>query len=474
MGYFLNSIDQNAQALSSFGLTVKQAKIYLALVSLGTSAVGDISKLSKVRREEVYRILPKLEKMGLIEKTLSTPVKLKGAPIENALSILIRNEEENAKNRIIDLTKRKEEFLQNYRTGTKSASMGDGDQFSLSSEKAVSLSKAQSLIDAAQTQLDYIASREKVLQFFKFFSDSLKQAANRGIRFRVISNSPKGEDELPLIINQLFGNKNNVSIRYLEQLPNHFLIMDNQEVLIATSTSGYLCDKPILWSNNVPHVTVYKKLFDEMWASSVESVALNVNSDIERLRRFITQMNAPQHKILMYETMEAKFVVLTNYVKIGLESGEAVVYVCSESSVEEVTTAFKQSGLDTDRYQKSGALTVIDYTQYYLIDGCFDIATTAKLCREYYTKTLSKGFKGLRIAAEMSCFFKHNLMMDLVDYESSLHKSEQIPIIAVFGYRASQLMSANKPINVYSELVKAHGAVMFSWIDKKLGRVAIS
>src|SRR3989304_7985009 len=85
--YFLSSIEQKAETLSSFGLTVKQAKVYLTLVFLGTSVVGEISKLPKVRREEVYRVMPKLEKMGLIEKTLSTPVKLKATSVENALSI---------------------------------------------------------------------------------------------------------------------------------------------------------------------------------------------------------------------------------------------------------------------------------------------------------------------------------------------------------------------------------------------------
>lgn len=443
-------------------------------MNLGTSAVGEISKLSKVRREEVYRILPKLEKMGLIEKTLSTPVKLKATPVENALSILIRNEEENAKNHIIDLSKKKVEFLEHFKTGSKSVNIGDGEQFSLSSEKAVSLSKIQFLIDNAKTQIDYVASREKIVQFLKFFADSLKQATSRGVKLRVISNSPKAEDELRLIVNQLFDNKNNVSIRYLEQLPNHFLIMDSGEVLIATSTSGYLADKPILWSNNVPHIMVYKKLFDEMWSSSVESVALNISSDVERLRRFTSQLKAPQHNILMYESIEAKFAVLIDYVKIGLESNEAVVYVCSESSVEEVTAAFKQSGLDPARYQRSGALMIIDYTQYYLIDGCFDAGVTAKLCRAYYDKVRSKGFLGLRIVAELACFFKHNLVAELVDYEHSLHKGELEPIVALYAYRASQLMSANKPINVYSELVKNHGTVMFSLIDKKLGRVAIS
>ena len=278
----MNSIEQNAEALSSFGLTLKQAKVYLSVVFLGTAVVGEISKHSKVRREEVYRILPKLKKMGLIEKTLSTPVQLKATPVENALSILIRNEEENAKNRIIELTAKKEQFLEHFRTSSKETKLG-GDQFSLTSEKAVTLGKINSLIDSAQTQIECIASREKVLQFAKYFSESINEALERGVKLKVISNHPKDADDLPVIINRLFTHKNAISVRYLENLPNHFIIIDNKEVLTATSTEGYLADYPLLWSNNKPHVMVYKKLFEDLWDSSVALVALNVNTDVERL-----------------------------------------------------------------------------------------------------------------------------------------------------------------------------------------------
>ena len=471
----MNSIEQNAEILSSFGMTIKQAKVYLALVFLGTAAVGEISKLSKVRREEVYRILPKLEKMGLIEKTLSTPVKLKATSVENALSILIRNEEENAKNRIVELTAKKEEFLEHFRTSSKEAKLGNGDQFSLTSEKAVALGKANSLIDAAQIQIEYIASREKMLQFVKYFSESLIEAVDRGVRFRLISNPPKGEDELRDVISRVFADKKSVSIRYSESLPNHFLVIDNKEVLIATSTAGYLADNPLLWSNNLPHVMVYKKLFEDLWDSSVELVSLNINTEIERLRRFVKQMKPARHDILLYETTEAKLKVLLNYLKYGLDNGEAAVYVCSESSVEEVTAAMKQFGIDTAKYQKSGALKVLDYTQHYIVDGRFDIDNTEKLWRSYYDEAISKGFKGLRAAGETALFFKHNLVKELVDYEKSLHKTASTtPMIAIYAYRADQLMRPNNPVNVYSELVKSHGNVLFSWIDKELGRIAIS
>ena len=54
--------------LTDFGLTPYQAKIYLAAVKLGPSAAGKLAKVAGVRREEVYRTLPKLEKAGLIER----------------------------------------------------------------------------------------------------------------------------------------------------------------------------------------------------------------------------------------------------------------------------------------------------------------------------------------------------------------------------------------------------------------------
>src|SRR4030042_6363570 len=115
--------------------------------------------------------VPKLEKMGLIEKNLSTPVKLKATPVENALSLLIRIEEENAKKRIEELTAKKETFLGNMRANSQETKIGNGDQFSLTSEKAVVLSRFESLIEGSKKELNYCASREKILKFVKYFSE---------------------------------------------------------------------------------------------------------------------------------------------------------------------------------------------------------------------------------------------------------------------------------------------------------------
>ena len=60
--------DENTDLLLGLGLSLNQARVYLAILKLEKTTVGQVAKFSKVRREDVYRLLPSLEKMGLIER----------------------------------------------------------------------------------------------------------------------------------------------------------------------------------------------------------------------------------------------------------------------------------------------------------------------------------------------------------------------------------------------------------------------
>ena len=69
--------DENTDLLLGLGLTLNQAKVYLAILKLQKTTVGQVANFSKVRREDVYRILPSLEKMGLIERFLGKPTEIR-------------------------------------------------------------------------------------------------------------------------------------------------------------------------------------------------------------------------------------------------------------------------------------------------------------------------------------------------------------------------------------------------------------
>jgi hypothetical protein len=66
---------------------------------------------------------------------------------------------------------------------------------------------------------------------------------------------------------------------------------------------------------------------------------------------------------------------------------------------------------------------------------------------------------------------KHALVDELIEYEKALHTILDIPLTAICAYNSETLASVENPIDVYSELVKAHGKVLFASKDATIGKV---
>ena len=94
------SKDENTDLLLGLGLSLNQARVYLAVLKLEKTTVGQVAKFSKVRREDVYRVLPSLEKMGLIERLLGKPTTIRATPISDALSFLVAEEKSKYDDRL--------------------------------------------------------------------------------------------------------------------------------------------------------------------------------------------------------------------------------------------------------------------------------------------------------------------------------------------------------------------------------------
>ena len=58
--------------LIRLGLTLRQAKTYLALLQTGISTTRTIALTSKIPRPDIYRIMSELEELGLREKIIGT------------------------------------------------------------------------------------------------------------------------------------------------------------------------------------------------------------------------------------------------------------------------------------------------------------------------------------------------------------------------------------------------------------------
>jgi len=94
-------------ALKTFGLTGKEAEVYIFLAKQGVQKISQISKSLKKNKGLVYRILKSLQQKGLVEITLESPTRYTAVPFEKVIDsfIKLRRQEatqiEEAKNRLL-------------------------------------------------------------------------------------------------------------------------------------------------------------------------------------------------------------------------------------------------------------------------------------------------------------------------------------------------------------------------------------
>ncbi len=434
--------------------------MYLAALRLGFASASKISKASEVRREEVYRTLPKLEKSGLIERVLGRPVKFRALPIEDGISLLLKRKEEAAIKELQELAEKKDQLIRTFEVQEQNSEEQDEEtQFVLVTEKDTVSIRMESLIDGSESRIDLADSTHNIVRFLLNYEEQIKNAIKRGVHIRILTEYPDEEEALQrILINNL--PKEEVRLRYQDAIPSRYVLFDGTEVMLSTSADGSLDESRVLWTQDANLVSVIRRDFDDLFARSVDWYTY-ISTPVENILRSLKHLRPRDHVVLFYDTPELKHEILFNYIKSGLDRGEAARYICSEESPEEIANGMREYGIDVDAYRKSGALTIMYYSDFYIKDGKFDIQDVMDSWQQFYNEARSAGFKSLRVTGEMSCFIKHGLVEDLLEYEKALHSVLEIPIMAICAYSSWAIEGIENPVNVYSELVKAHGKVLY-------------
>ena len=82
------------QTILEAGLTKNESKVYLALLKLGSATVVEITKLSGVHRVNVYDVLDRLQKKGLISTIMQSNKRIYEAANPKQLLSLLQQKEE--------------------------------------------------------------------------------------------------------------------------------------------------------------------------------------------------------------------------------------------------------------------------------------------------------------------------------------------------------------------------------------------
>ncbi|MEM3607934.1 MAG: MEDS domain-containing protein, partial [Candidatus Bathyarchaeia archaeon] len=117
---------------------------------------------------------------------------------------------------------------------------------------------------------------------------------------------------------------------------------------------------------------------------------------------------------------------------------------------------------------KTCFLKIIDYREWYIIEGKFRASKTTELWKNLYEEAIGNGFKGLRVTGEMTCFFKHGMVRELVEYEDALHSVLELPIAAICAHN-TDVISKEEGGELFLDLIKAHSTVII--LGPELGLV---
>lgn len=168
-------------------------------------------------------------------------------------------------------------------------------------------------------------------------------------------------------------------------------------------------------------------------------------------------MKPKDHVMFCYPNIENKHQILFTYLQAGLVQGEAAAYATCES-LEDIKDSMRRFGIDIDKFEGSGALHIMVAEDWYIPGNSFSLQRIKTHWKRLYDKSTRKGFKGLRVAGDMTGFFQNGLVNELIEYEKSLHKILDLPITAICAY--DYVYMKKRLSNLLIELFDAHAHVI--------------
>jgi sugar-specific transcriptional regulator TrmB len=278
---FKHYLEHMVEQLISFGLTANQAKVYVTLVAIEPAPASKIAAVCGIRREEVYRVLPDLLKLGIVSKKIGNPVSYFAMPPENSIEILMKAKLKKATEELNNLTNKRDILVTHMKRLEVSSSKETKSIESIQDIEKL-LERFKKSAATAKNSIDVMVPMG-ILQFGQLnIGYLISELFARKIRVRIIVdktaiapcsswiNTAIKNDTLNLDIAKL------VDLRFIDEMPFHVVLIDDAEVIWGKFNVNE--DGSCLWTNLPYHVQLVKTAFDALWhkSTSLEEIKTRV------------------------------------------------------------------------------------------------------------------------------------------------------------------------------------------------------
>jgi len=254
--------------LMGLGLSPNQAKVYQTILKLGNAAVIQIAKSSSVRREDVYKVLPTLEKMGLVEKLLGKPAMIRATPVAGALTSLILDEKVKSDEKIASMKTKFRELSK--AKWVQPIAVGEEESlYALIPEGKAVIARLTSLIVSSKTNVFWIDTLKEISHVTSLLFAEIKRAIHNKVEVKVIIEDFNPDESQSKQVQRTI-NIETTNIRFHNQPLNRFSVFDGREAMISTYRKSNSEDTSALWTTDTNLIGVLRGYFETAWNESEE------------------------------------------------------------------------------------------------------------------------------------------------------------------------------------------------------------
>lgn len=263
---FEDFLEKTAKELALFGVTNTQARIYIGLNVLGVASASEIASLSEIRREEVYRAMPELEKIGLVTRKLETPRRFLAIEVKTALETLINIKRKAMEKEIANLRQKKVEVIAQLKTTTKSKTEEQSSTEVFSEHMSV-MAKLVQMIKKARRRIMLVSSLDGVgTVLVRKIEKTIEMGKNQINTQIIIDDSWLNETNTLKLMRSKMADKQ-IELRHVEMLPFNLLIVDEEEAIWGEFQPRNASSKVFL-TNNKAQIDLVKMAFNNLWMQS--------------------------------------------------------------------------------------------------------------------------------------------------------------------------------------------------------------
>jgi hypothetical protein len=135
-----------------------------------------------------------------------------------------------------------------------------------------------------------------------------------------------------------------------------------------------------------------------------------------------SQLGESRHVCAFFHNADEEYRVMLPFIKDGFECGDKAVHIVSPNRRSDHLKRLAAVGIDSTAVEQSGQLELLNNTETYLRDGCFDQDRMLEVFEELASGSAGGGFPLSRIVCQMDWPGEgRSHVADLIEFESRVN-----------------------------------------------------